>query len=227
MKQMKWNDSAVLREFGRIMQENCALKKEAQVLPPPAFAPGTTVPAPAALPTGSMPASWSKLFADLEAARGNVKALANLQQHLQTLNYPDTEQGYYDQALQKLQQYMAPANLSTDFKSRQQASVPTHRRQGQALSQREKVAEEKKYDVSPKEDIVHEAHPQTAKVSGDVVENLNEQQAADLEVAQKSAKDVLTALYKLAKKLQAEKNDVAYKLVKETFLDIAKTIKKA
>ena len=87
------------------------------------------------------------------------------------------------------------------------------------------AAEGKHYDVTPKEDLVHEAHPQTAKVSGDTVENLNEQQKADLEVAQKSAKEVLTELYKMAKQLKAEGKDEAYELVKGTIVDIAKELK--
>lgn len=89
-----------------------------------------------------------------------------------------------------------------------------------------KTAEQKSYDVTGKEDLVHEAHPQTAKVNDEVVENIAEQQRADREVAEKSAKGILVALYKLAKRLKAEKNTKAYSLVKETFLDLSKSLKK-
>lgn len=233
MKHLKFNDSPVMREFGRIMQERGSIQKIAQALPPPAVPLGTTVPNVAPLPAGEMPPTWHKVFANLEAARGNVKALESMQNYLQTLNYPEAEQGYYDEALQKLQRYMAPESIAADFHAKQQsqhAQAPQKNpltAKHQSLSQREKTADQKCYDVTPDSDMVGTAHPKSAVVSGDVVENIAEQQEADLEVAQKSAKEILTALYKLAKQLQAQNNIEAYKLVKATFLDIAKTIKKA
>lgn len=234
MKYMKSNQSSVLQEFGRIMEEKDGLRKNAQALPPPAWAPGTSMPGAEQMLSGPKPPAWEKLFADLESARGNPKALEAVQGHLQSMNYPASEQGYYDQALQLLQRSMAPANLQADARAKQHpstdgaqvAKAPTMHK-NQSLSARDKTAEQKTYDVTPKEDLVHEAHPVSAKVSGDVVENLNEQQDADLAVAEKSAKDVLKALYKLAKELQVEGNETAYKMVKETFLDISKTIKKS
>lgn len=118
-----------------------------------------------------------------------------------------------------------PKPVLLGLKTHEEAAAVPHNNRA-ALSIREKVAEQKAYDVTGKEDIVHEAHPQTAKVNGDVVENLNEQQDADLAVAEKSAKSILIALYKLAKRLKAEKNAKAYTLVKETFLELSKSLRK-
>lgn len=225
MRHMAFNDSDILRDFGRLMQEKDELKKTAQALPPPTHAPGTTVPNAAPVPTGAKPMMWEKLYAELEAARGDGKALEAVQRNMQTLNYAANEQGFYDDMLQKLQTYMTPEALAFDAKAKHKTPQMPRRA---ALSQHEKTADQKVYDVTPKEDMVQEAHPQSAKVNGDTVENLNEQQKADLEVARKSAqiKKILASLYKLAKRLQAEKQEQAYQLVKETFLELSQTFRK-
>lgn len=119
-----------------------------------------------------------------------------------------------------------PKPVLLGMKTHEEASMPHRTVASATLSIHEKVAEQKSYDVTGKEDIVHEAHPQTAKVNGEVVENLNEQQRADLAVAEKSAKNILVALYKLAKRLRSEKNTKAYSLVKECFLELSKSLKK-
>jgi hypothetical protein len=90
-----------------------------------------------------------------------------------------------------------------------------------------KTADAKLYDVFGKQNIVHDAHPQTAYVNGDVVETVEEAQKIDIGVAQKEStgKQVVAELYNMAKQLKADKNDVAYKLVRATCVEIAKLIK--
>lgn len=225
MKIMKYGqDGEVFDELNKVLKAKDEMVKTAQALPPPGPAPGTVVPAAAPVPAGPKPEMWKKLDEQLEASRGNAKALEGMQMRLQTLNYPQGEQGYYDELMGKLQKYMSPEVMLTDARTKHKMA-PMQKRQS-ATEQTAKVASGKEYDVGPKEDLVQKAHPHSAKVEGDTVENLNEQQKADLAVANKqAAAKVLTALYDLTKKLYAEKNVKAAELVKETFLSISKNIK--
>lgn len=213
MSYMRSTDSAVLQEFGRLMQEKEQLKKVAQVAAPlsddekiklqHALAEFTKAPS-----NGGAMEKW--------IARLNGQTDPYLKQVHDALS-----QRWSLWSQGKDSKEVASIPLPA-FPTQAPAMPPTHA----ALSIRQKLADQKAYDVTGKEDIVHEAHPQSAKVEGDTVENLNEQQDADLAIADKSAKNVLIALYKLAKSLKAEKNDKAYALVKETFLDLSKSLKK-
>jgi hypothetical protein len=237
MSYMRSTDSAVLQEFGRIMQEKDELKKVAQVNP------------------DAFEAYKNKLLdLQLRAQKPNPNhdprlmiSKRDLEQLVQLGRA--VSQDFAQQAMGVLAEYDAgrdPKPVLLGLKTHEElakvprtpntprmpdrmqnnvvkAPIPSTRA---ALSTREKTADQKAYDVTGKEDIVQQAHPKTSIVSGDVVENLNEQQDADLLVAEKSAKNVLLALYKLAKRLRAEKNEKAYVLVKETFLELSKSLKK-
>ena len=225
MKYMRFEDSAVLQEFGRIMQEKEELKKVAQATAPL---------------SEDEKAKLQHTLAELQKAPSNGPAMEKWLKRLQGQADPYLK-SVHDALAQRYalwQQGKEAAEIgAVPFPGAPQpdgvaakpapgapvAAVPPARA---ALSQREKTAEQKAYDVTGKEDMVAEAHPGTATVEGEVVENLNQQQAADKAVAEKSAKNVLVALYKLAKRLQAEQNEKAYALVKETFLDISKSLKK-
>ncbi len=210
MKYMKFNDSAILREFGRMMEEKDGLVKVAQAatgLNPQqqeawaqvlqGHGPGTKAWNNAESLLKSNPA-----YAELMAKASNVY-----------FNESANDALAWKKVIDAGQQAMANPAPAAPVAPTKAASV-------------EKTADQKCYDVTPKEDLVDLAHPQTAHVAGDVVENANEQHAADKAVAEKSAA-ILKALYKLAKRLQAEQNEEAYKLVKATFLEVSATLKKA
>lgn len=207
MSYMKSTDSAVLAEFGRIMEEKDGLKKIAQA------APGAAEQAWAsAMNHGPNTTAW-KHAKEMFAGDAAKKALLDKAEYV----YFNESEGDAN-AWKKVFQQQSPAMAKQPAPGTPVAAIPPVRAA--------KTAEEKKYDVSGKEDLVNEAHPGKAMVEGDVVENLNQQQDADKAVAEKSAKNVLVALYKLAKRLKAEKNEKAYALVKETFLDLSKSFKK-
>ena len=216
MSYMKSTDSAVLQEFGRIMQEKDELKKVAQMAAPAA---ADQVWA-AAMQHGPNTSAWKKA----------KQMFAGDKPKMDLMNKADyvyiNESENDAQAWKKVFQPAAPAMAGQPKAAPSAAAPPGQARVGTVLSANEKTAEQKAYDVTGKEDMVAEAHPGKAMVEGELVENLNQQQDADLGVAQKSAKQILTALYKLAKRLQAEKNDKAYALVKETFLELSKSLKK-
>ena len=219
MSYMRSTDSAVLQEFGRIMEEKEGLKKVAQ----------------AAGLTPEQQAAWAKIMqghgpgtkAWKEAAellKGN-KAYSDLMAQAQQIYFGDESANdamAWKKHLEGAQQSPAMATQPAPAPAPSGAVPPARA----SLSVREKTAEGKSYDVTGKEDMVQEAHPGKAMVEGELVENLNEQHAADKAVAEKSAKNILVALYKLAKRLKTENNEKAYKLVKETFLDLSKSFKK-
>lgn len=213
MSYMKSIDSAVLAEFGRIMGEKDELKKVAQL------APNASDQAWAnAMKHGPNTSAWNQAKAMFANDKGKLDLL-NKAEYVY-FNESENDANAWKKVFEQSQPAMAkqPAPAAPPV-----AAVPPARA---ALSIHEKTAEQKAYDVTGKEDMVQEAHPTSAKVEGETVENLNEQQKADKAVAEKSAKNVLVALYKLAKRLKAEKNEKAYALVKETFLDLSKSFKK-
>lgn len=217
---MSFNQSEVLKDFGRILQEKDQLKKIAQVVVLPlseqeklklqAFL-GQLAQQPSNGPgmekwinrLKGQSDPYQKEVLDALSARYQLWARGKDATEVSAIPLPGLNQ--QNVATQPL----GPENVATPHRA--------------SLSGHGKTAQE--YGVGVKEDIVDKAHPKSAVVSGDVVENLNEQQDADKEVAEKSA-SVLVALYKLAKTLQADKNETAYKIVKAACLDIAKTLKK-
>lgn len=210
MSYMRSIDSAVLQEFGRIMQEKDGLTKVAQVAP---LNPEQQA-AWAKVMQGHGPGT--KAWNNAESLLRSNPAFAELMAKAKDVYFNGSENDAM--AWKKILEgaHQAPAPMPAP-------AIPSAHA---ALSAREKTADQKAYDVTPKEDMVSEAHPGKAMVEGELVENLNEQQAADKAVAEKSAKAILFALYKLAKRLKAENNEKAYALVKETFLDLSKSLKK-
>jgi len=224
MTYMRSTDSAVLQEFGRLMEEKDALKKVAQVVPLSDEEKAKLQHALAGLM--QMPSNGPAMEKWVNRLKGQTDPYLKQVHDALAQRYSLWSQGKDAKEVGAVPLPMAPQpdQMAKHPTSGQPvAAVPPARA---ALSVREKTADGKEYGVTPKEDLVHEAHPKSALVSGDVVENLNEQQDADLAVAEKSAKDILLALYKLAKRLQAEKNDKAYALVKDTFLELSKSLKK-
>lgn len=234
MAHLRWTESDVLEEFGRIMTEQDGLKKVAQV---------------AAL----SPEEFEKLQADVVRLQQQPKLGQTMEYWIGRLR-GQTEPGLkmlHDNLSKRYELYLkdAPAAqinavpLTSAPATATQTPMPEPKvmpvsapvrkaevegEQTEKTAAVDKTAEEKKYEVQPDSDMVGTAHPGKAMVNGDLVENLEQQQAADLAVARKSAKvkEVLAELYKMAKKLQAEKNDVAYELVKKAFQEIAATLKK-
>jgi hypothetical protein len=219
MKHVTFNDSAILQEFGRIMQAKDELKKTAQLAP--------VVPL-----TDDEKAKLQHFLGELQKTPSNGPGMEKWLARLR-----GQEDSYLKAVHDALAQRHALWAMGKDAQELTAVPLPTAHYAQKPLEQIQplqhnsaanvttKTAEPKCYDVTGKEDLVHEAHPQTAYVETDVVENGNEQQTADLEIAQKSAKEVLVVLYKLAKKLQAEKNDEAYKLVKDAFFEISGFLK--
>lgn len=218
MKYMKWDDSAVLREFGRIMQEKDSLVKMAQAAGP----------------------DVEKLNKEIMQSSNNEAAITRALNMLApfkadpqwkpTFDAMDARRVAYQSGKSAKEVAAIPVPLPAQngmAKTPTSAPVvaPGKQASDETVEAIEKTAEQKCYDVTPKEDLIQKAHPQTAYVAGEVVENANEQQKADKEIAQKSAA-VLKALYKLAKRLEAEKNNEAYKLVKAAFFEIAAPLKK-
>lgn len=312
MRHMKFNDSAVLREFGRIMEEKQGLQKQAQLASPEAqqldklFAqlPSHQVHGAAwqsakalAEKLGDMNKSkaisnaeasfdagegdWQKFLASPDLARESNPAPADKTAQVAppapapvapAPARPDRAK-VMEYVMNKLKHQKDPKMFAQELANAKKMAGPdamlqqkldgigmAHQKameaasemaklmqptmddmaanpaipeaplppKTQALSARHKVADQKAYDVTPHEDMIGEAHPKPAKVCGDeLVENKNEQQDADLAVAQKSAeeagKKIVTALYKLAKKLHGEGNMEAYKLVADTFLELTDT----
>lgn len=226
MKYMAFNDSEILREFGRLMEEKDGLTKIAQAAQP----------------------DLAKLQKDIAESPNNQYAL---QRALQVL-HPLKDDAKWAPTFAALDQRRVAQEAGKDAHEVNAIAVPLPALDGMAsqppaapssapiaaqpaapskdasvVEVYEKTADAKSYDVTGKEDIVDEAHPKPAKVCGDeLVENLNEQQDADEAVATKSAKEVLVALYKLAQRLKAEDNEEAFDLVKKTFLDISGSLKK-
>lgn len=225
MKYMRSTDSAVLQEFGRLMEKKDGLKKVAQAAAPL---------------TDQEKARLQNALGEFMKMPSNGPGMEKWINRLKEQTDPYLKQvhdalaeRYKLWAQGKDAQEIGAVPLPGVTQPSQKAKVPapgapiaavTPARA--ALSTREKVAEQKAYDVSGKEDMVQEAHPNKAMVEGELVENLNEQQDADKAVAEKSAKSILVALYKLAKRLKAENNKKAYALVKDTFLDLSKSLKK-
>lgn len=228
MRHMRFEDSEILQEYARKMEESDCLKKMAQV-------------------AQSNPSeAYNKYLALLQqkAATPNPNNDPNLLigiNHLTKLVELGRAVGgeVAKMAMAPLQEYEAgknpkPVLLGLKAHSPTEGLKPIPKELGDPLppkqqgvngNQNTKTADQKAYDVLPKENIIHEAHPKPALVNGDLVETVEEQQEADLEVAQKTASAVLIELYKLAKQLQAEKNMEAYTLVKAAFLDISKDVK--
>jgi len=212
MGYMKSTDSAVLAEFGRIMGEKDGLSKIAQAAPAVADQVWAS-----AIQHGPNTSAWTKAK-QMFAGDSTKKALLDKAEYVY-FNESENDANAWKKVFEQnpaMAKQPAPTAPMAEVPSPHTASVDVN----------EKTAEQKAYDVTGKEDMVQEAHPGSAKVEGETVENLNEQQEADKAVAEKSAKNVLVALYKLAKRLKAEKNEKAYVLVKETFLDLSKSFKK-
>lgn len=81
------------------------------------------------------------------------------------------------------------------------------------------------YGVMPDSDIVNKAHPGVAKVEGDVVENIAQQQAEDLKVVNKKAKLVLETLKSIATDLKKRKQVKAYNEVVKTYKEVCADLK--
>jgi hypothetical protein len=227
MKYMAFNDSEILREFGRLMEEKDGLKKVAQVVQPLSEEEkGKLQHFLGELQ--KMPANGPGMERWMNRLKGQMDPYLKSVHESLAQRYSLWSQGKDASELAQI-----PLPLSGQGMAQNPAAPapvagnPGMPKGADVIEANEKTAEQKAYDVTGKEDIVNTAHPHPAKVCGDeLVENLNEQQKADKEVAEKSAKDVLVALYKLAKRLKAEKNDEAYELVKKTFLDISSSLKK-
>lgn len=228
MKQIGFNDSAILQEFGRIMQEKDGIKKIAQDASATAKAELEKLYFGALQQTPNNEAYWNKAK-QLAQQIGDQNALTAINSAHAAYQHGDkdyakyfatqTERDAFDDMpiIPKEKLHVTPAPSPH--------VVPKVSSRANAYN---KTAEQKAYDVTPKEDMIAAAHPKSALVNGDVVENKSEQQKADLAVAQKSAqlKTVVAGLYRLAKRLEAEKNMKAYKLVKATFLELAGDLKK-
>ena len=209
---LRSTSSSVLEEFGRLMQQKEELKKVAQVMAAPLGDDEKAKLQQALAALTKMPAQGPMMEHWMQRLKGQADPYLKQVHDALAQRYQLWADGKDAAEVGAIPLPLAPQkdNMAAQPPMPTTASV--------------KQADQKAYDVTGKEDIVHEAHPNKAMVSGDLVENLNQQQDADLSVAQKSA--VLKALYKLAKKLQAEKNDAAYKMVKETFMDLSKSLKK-
>ena len=216
MKHSKFNDSETLREFGRIMSEK-GITKTAQV-------------APTATLAEDEKEKLQHFLTSLQTAPSNGPGMKRWMDRLNGQQDPylkavhDTlAQRYQLWSLGKEGAEIATVPFPSAAPQMAQAPAAVHTSE---LKSNTKTAEEKKYDLAGNEDMVQEAHPKTALVNGDVVENIAEQQEADVQVAEKSAKEILKALYKLAGQLKADKQEEAFGYVKAAFLDIAKTLKK-
>lgn len=223
MSYMKSTDSAVLAEFGRIMSEKEGLKKIAQVAPLSQEEFGALQRTLTDLTKN--PANGPTMEKWINRLKGQTDPFLNAVHTALVNRYQLWSEGKDNAAISSIL-LPSPANapqMAGKPAGQPIAAIPQNHA---SLNSNKKVAEQKAYDVTGKEDMVAKAHPGTAMVEGDVVENNNEQQDADLAVAEKSAKAVLLALYKLAKRLKAENNEKAYALVKETFLDLSKSFKK-
>lgn len=216
MSYMRSTDSAVLAEFGRILEEKEGLKKIAQ------SAPGASEQVWAnAMKHGPNTTAW-KQAKEMFAGDAAKKALLDKAEYVY-FNDSENDANAWKKVFEQAPAAQPPAMATQPAPGTPVAAAPPATASAKTTT---KTAEEKKYDVSGKEDLVNEAHPGKAMVEGEVVENLNQQQDADKAVAEKSAKTILVALYKLAKRLKAENNEKAYALVKETFLDLSKSFKK-
>lgn len=297
MKYMSYNDSDVLKEYSRIIQERDGLVKVAQTAPTPEFAdldklnyflaslqlqpsngPGMekwinrlkgqadpylkavynalvarytlwargkdakevgSIPLPplpakkAQVSPVKTPATDKPTFAQVMAyAMKNLRGQKDPAVFAQKLAEAKKLAGNDVEALKKLDMMdmayqkarVAVQDYAKLFMPAVEKMTPSFQKT-QSFNIDVKTAEQKAYDVSPKEDITNTAHPKPAFVEGDLVENGNEQYAADKAIAEKSAKEILKELYKMAKQLKAENNIKAYKLVKETFLDLSKGLK--
>ena len=223
MKHMSFEQSEILQEFGRIMQERDGLKKVAQAVNPL---------------NDDEKKKLQHFLGELQKSPSNGPGMERWMHRLKGQAEPylasvhqALAQRYslWSQGKDAAEISAVPLPASAPAVAATPAPVAPVPPRTAAISQRAKTADQKSYDVTAKEDMIHAAHPKPAKVCGDeLVENKNEQQAADLAVARKSAqlKSVLVALYKLAKRLEAEKNEEAYSLVKETFLSLSKSLKK-
>lgn len=222
MKHTSWDESEVMAEYARLMTEKAEMVKEAQM---------------AATPDATMPLSQEErqqlqaALNDLRVRPSNSKLMERWIARLQGQTEPQLQAAFnalkarhdlwqQGKDAREMAAVLLP-NITAEPKNL--AVKPASTEEGNV-----KTAEGKAYEVLPDTDIVNKAHPGKAMVNGDVVENLEQQQEADLAVARKSAKikEVLGELYKMAKKLQAEGNDKAYQLVKETALEIAQELKK-
>lgn len=226
MSYMRSTDSAVLQEFGRIMQEKEELKKVAQVAAAPLSEEEKAKLQHALAEFTKNPANGPGMEKWINRLKGQADPYLKQVHDALAERYSLWAQGKEGKEVGAIPLPMGqqPAQMAKQPAAAPPvAAVPPARA---ALSAREKTADQKAYDVTGKEDMVAEAHPGKAMVEGELVENLNQQQAADKAVAEKSAKNILIALYKLAKRLKAENNEKAYALVKETFLDLSKSLKK-
>lgn len=235
MRHMRFEDSEILQEFARKMKEGEELKKMAQVVQPSPLEAYSKylgmlqqkaqTPNPTHDPNLLIGKAQLQKLMDLgRAVGGDVakEAMEPMQEYDAGRNPKPV--------LLKLQPHLPTAGIYPITKELGNPVPPSIEKEQSVEGQNTKTAEQKAYDVTPKENIIHDAHPKSAIVSGDVIENVEEAQKIDLEVVNKepsgkTADMVLTELYKLAKQLKAEKNDEAYKLVKEAFLDIAKDVK--
>ena len=228
MKYMKTGYSNVMEEFGRLMQETDRLKKTAQAQTPEQQARDVTLAKLLSKPDRVTTDELNRLYsatnlADYTALKGRVRAA-------QTALMGDTQLDVKP-ILRGESAPVAAAPATVPKESLAPASkkpVAPVQKGGAALSSRQKTAEQKLYDVTPKEDIIHTAHPKTAVVCGETVENLNEQHKADRDIAEKEPqlRKTLASLIQLTKTLKAENNLVAYKLVKATIMDLAKPLMK-
>jgi hypothetical protein len=231
MKYLAFNDSEILREFGRIMGEQDGLKKTAQIAQPPL--------------SEDEKVKLQKFLADLQSNPSNGPGMERWIARLK--GQPDLYLGAVHKALsdryllwsegkdaQELTSVLIPTPANEGLAAQPVAPVAQNTlspKGAEVVEAHEKTAEGKSYQVVPEENEVLKAHPQSAYVEGELVENKDEQQKADVEVAEKDAKGkeakaILTALYKLAKKLEADGEDEAYKLVVATFKDIKNGLKK-
>ncbi len=222
MKYMAFNDSEILKEFGRLMNEKDGLTKVAQIVTP------LTDEEKGKLQhflgeLQKMPSNGPGMEKWIVRLKGQVDPYLNAVHNALSNRYALWSQG---KDAQELSSILIP-NPQEGVANAPVAPSPMPAKGASVIEVSEKTADAKAYDVTGKEDLVDTAHPKPALVCGDeLVENANEQQDADKEVAEKSAKTILTGLYKLAKRLKAEGNTEAYELVKDTFKQITSSLKK-
>ena len=178
MKNITFDESVVLREFAKIASKEGFLKSAQMTTGP---LEGARQPAPAPTDQHKQLVDFiNKELAGLRAMPANGPGMERIMKKLRGQTDP-----YLVNVLAYVKQlYTAWQSSKTGEELKQITNQdPSLKMMAHASY---KMAE-KEYDVMADSKILHHAHPSTAKVEGDVVENAEEQQDADLKVAQKSA----------------------------------------
>lgn len=204
MKHTSLENSETFREFAKILQKNAAdaagLKKTAQVQE------GATLDM-GALSESNDPKKWQGTIAKLKATNPEMA------QRVKDAWYAKTFSGKDNTAVKAILMGEVEHDPFAGITGNPGAVAVSPPIQKQLSSHQSVKTADKEYDAVPDSKIVLESHPGKAMVEGELVENVIQQQAADLAVAEKSATiKVLKDLAKVAAAIK-DSDKEAYKLV--------------